>query len=118
MNFMSTLLRGLLVICYVICTLVLCCMPSTVPTFIVALTMTIMLLLVPVVSCMDCKALIRKLMEDKYTRYILINEETREEMEVSESTFHITKQLMRKFDKERWIKMMNRGETFDERKES
>lgn len=115
MNIMSILLRGLLVICYVIGTLVLCCMPSTVSTFIVALAMTIMLLLVPVVSCMDCKALIRKLMEDKYIRYVLINEETREELEVSENTFHITKQLMRKFDKERWMKMMNKGETFNER---
>lgn len=118
MNFMSTLLRGLLVATYVIGTLTLCCIPSTVVTFTVALTMTIMLLLVPVISCADCKALIRELMEDKHTRYYLINEETKEEMEVSENTYHITKQLMRKFDKERWIKMMNRGETFDERKES
>ena len=118
MNIMSILLRGLLVICYVIGTLTLCCMPSTVSTFIVALTMTIMLLLVPVVSCMDCKALIRKLMEDKYTRYVLINEETKEELEVSENTFHITKQLMRKFDKERWAKLMNKGEAFNEREES
>lgn len=115
MNIMSILLRGLLVICYVIGTLVSCCMPSTVPTFIVALTMTIMLLLAPAIALVDCKALIRKLMEDKYTRYVLINEETKEELEVSENTYHITKQLMRKFDKERWMKMMNKGEPVNER---
>lgn len=115
MNFISILFNGLLLIAYIIGILTLCCMPSTVPTFVIAASMTIMLILAPAIALVDCKALIRELMEDKHTRYYLINEETKEEMEVSENTFHITKQLMRKFDKEKWAKLMNKGETFNER---